>query len=246
MIGAFIGYTLASDLGLNFGLAIIAGGIGAGLVGLGLQQGFLRHLHKQMNEQVVLTAGFIFILTNVAQWIFGPTPRIPYTPPFLAWNFPLFGATYPIFRLTVILVGIVLYILFWWLEDHTRYGAIIRAGMDDKEMTEGMGINLGLVTALVFFFGTAITGAAGVIGMQVVGVDLQLPMTILKFAVVVVVVGGVGSVHGALVGSIIIGLVDTFGKALFPDFAMFTIFLALIIILLIRPEGLLGRKGSLG
>jgi branched-chain amino acid transport system permease protein len=246
MIGAYIGYAVAAEYGLNFGLAILAGGISAGLVGFVLQQGFLRHLHKQINEQVLLTAGFIFILTNVAQWVFGPTPRLPYTPPFLAGNFSVIDTTYPFFRIAIIFVGIILYIVFWLLEDHTRIGAIIRAGMDDKEMTEGLGINLGLVTALVFFFGTAITGVAGVMGMQIMGVDLLLPLTILKFAVVVVVVGGVGSVHGALIGSMIIGLIDTFGKALFPNLAMFTIFLALIVILLFRPAGILGRKGIWG
>jgi len=85
-----------------------------------------------------------------------------------------------------------------------------------------------------------------VIGMQIMGADLQLPLSILKYALVVVVVGGVGSVHGALLGSLLIGVVDTFGKALFPEYAMFTIFLAMIFILLIRPSGLLGRKGVWG
>ena len=246
MIGGYLGYTVAAEYGLNFGLAIVAAAIGAGLVGLVLQQGFLRFLHKQINEQVLVTAGFIFILTNATQWIFGPVPRLPYTPSFLAWNLNIVDITYPIFRIGIIFAGAALYVVFWWLEDHTRIGAIIRAGMDDKEMAEGLGVNLGLVTALVFFFGTAITGIAGVLGMMIMGVDLQLPLTILKFAVVVVVVGGVGSVHGALLGSLIIGLVDTFGKALFPNLAMFTIFLALIIILLLRPAGLLGRKGIWG
>lgn len=246
MIGAYIGWTVAVKCGLNFGLAILAGGIGSGLVGFGLHQGFLRYLHMQINEQVLLTAGFIFILTNLAQWVFGPIPRVPYTPPFISGYFSIMNITYPVYRITIILAGIILYIVFWWLIDKTRVGAIVRAGMDDKEMTMGLGINIGMVSALVFFFGTSITGIAGVIGMQLMGVDLQLPFTILKYALVVVVVGGVGSVHGALLGSLIIGLIDTFGKALFPEFAMFTIFAAMIVILLVRPIGLLGRKGIWG
>lgn len=243
MVGAYLGWTAAVQYHLNYGLAIAIGGIGAGLVGLGLQQGFLRYLHKQEKEQVLLTAGFIFILTNLTQWCFGAVALTPFTPTFLSGSLAIIGIRYPLFRLSIILFGIILYVLFWWLEDHTRIGAIVRAGMDDKEMTMGLGVNLGLVTALVFFFGAAITGVAGVIGIQVMGADLQLPITILKYALVVVVVGGVGSVHGALLGSILIGLVDTFGKALFPQFAMFTIFLVMVIILLLRPTGLLGRKG---
>ena len=246
MIGAYLGWTVAVEYNLNFGLAIAAGGIGAGLVGLGLQQGFLRYLHKQTKEQVLLTAGFIFILTNLTHLFFGPIARTPFTPPFLSGAVSFLGLRYPLFRVCIILFGILLYVIFWLLEDHTRVGAIVRAGMDNKEMTMGLGINLGLVSALVFFFAAGITGISGVIGMQIMGADLQLPMTILKYSLVCVVVGGVGSVHGALLGSILIGLVDTFGKALFPEFAMFTIFLTMIIILLFRPIGLLGRKGVWG
>jgi branched-chain amino acid transport system permease protein len=246
MVGAYLGWTVAVGYKLNFGLAILVGGVGAGLVGLGIQQGFLRHLHKRPHEQVLLTAGFIFILTNLAQWIFGPIPKISYVPPFLAGQFPILNFKYPVFRISLIFAGMIIYIIFWLLEDYSRMGAIVRAGMDDKEMTMGLGINLGLVTAVVFFFGTSITGIAGVMGMMLMGIDLMLPLTILKYALVVVVVGGVGSVHGALLGSMLIAFIDTFGKALFPEFAMFTIFLAMIIVLLFRPIGLLGRKGIWG
>ena len=199
----------------------------------------------QINEQVLLTAGFIFILTNLVQWIFGPIPRDPIYTTLSVWPFPILDLTYPIFRITIIVIGIIIYIVFWWLEDYTRMGAIVRAGMDDKEMTMGLGINLGLVTAVVFFFGTSITGIAGVIGIQLLGADLELSLSILKFALVVVVVGGVGSVHGALLGSMLIAFIDTFGKALFPEFAMFTIFLAMIIILLLDPWPS-GKKRNLG
>ncbi len=246
MIGAYLGWTVAAQYNLNFGLAILAGGIGAGLVGLGLQQGFLRHLHRQAREQVLLTLGFVFILTNLNQMVFGPVARAPFTPPFLSGSVAFLGIRYPLFRICIILFGLILYLIFWLLEDHTRIGAIVRAGMDNKEMTMGLGINLGLVSALVFFFATAITGISGVMGMQILGADLQLPMTILKYSLVCVVVGGVGSVHGALLGSLLIGLVDTFGKALFPEYAMFTIFLTMILVLLFRPMGLLGRKGVWG
>lgn len=246
MIGAYLGYTVAVEYNLNFGLAILVGGMGGGLIGLGLYQGFLRHLHRQVNEQVLLTAGFLFIVNNSVQWIFGAVPRLPYTPPFVSGSFKMLGMTYPFFRISIIVVGIILYFVFWWLVHHTRIGAIVRAGMDNREMTIGLGINLGLVTGLVFFFGTFITGIAGVVGIQLLGADLELSMNVLKYALVVVVVGGVGSIHGALMGSIIIALIDTFGRVLFPEFAMFTIFLAMIIILIIRPVGLLGRKGYWG
>jgi branched-chain amino acid transport system permease protein len=246
MIGAYVGWTVAVQFGLNFFWGIMAGGLCAGLVGVGLQQGFLRYLHMQIFEQILLTAGFIFILTNLVQWIFGPIPKVPYTPPFMVGFIRMWDVTYPLFRFRIIIFGIISYILFWWIQDHTRIGAVVRAGMDDKEMTMGLGINLGLVSALLFFFGMFITGSAGVVGMQLMGIDLALSLSTLKYALVVSVIGGVGSVHGVFLGSMLIGLADTFGKALFPQLAMFTIFLALIIILLFRPVGLLGRKGMWG
>ncbi len=246
MIGAYLGWTLAADYGSHFGLAILAGGIGCGLIGLVLHQGFLRYLHMQINEQILLTAGFMFIFTNLVQWIFGPIARSPFTPPMLVGSLTLLGLTYPLHRITVIIIGVIIYVALWWLLEKTRIGAIVRAGMDDKEMAMGLGINVHLVNIAVFSFGTFITGIAGVIGIQLLGADLELSLFILKFAMVVVVVGGVGSVHGALLGSLLIGFIDAFGKALFPELAMFTIFLAMIVILLIKPRGLLGRKGIWG
>ena len=130
----------------------------------------------------------------------------------------------------------------WWLQNKTRLGAIVRAGMDDKEMTMGLGINLPLISMLVFFLGSFLAGFAGVIGAQVLGASPSLATDILLLALVVVIIGGVGSVEGALLGSMLIGVIDAFGKALFPEIAMFTIYLAMIISLSIRPWGLLGRK----
>lgn len=246
MIGAYVGWTVAAEQGLHFAWAILAGGLSGGLFGLLLHQGFLRYLHMQLYEQVLLTAGFIYILTNLTQWFFGPIPRMPFTPPFLRGSLPLGEMQYPISRFSILLLGLVLYLIFWWLVDRTRIGAIVRAGMDDKEMVTGLGINLEWVTLGVFCFGMFITGIAGVVGIQLLGADLELASSILKFALVVVVIGGVGSVHGALLGSLLIGLIDAFGKALFPELAMFTIFFAMIVILLARPRGLLGRRGIWG
>jgi branched-chain amino acid transport system permease protein len=114
--------------------------------------------------------------------------------------------------------------------------------MDDKEMTTGLGINFERVSMLVFLLAAFIAGAAGVIGAQLLGVYSWLGTDILLWALIVVIVGGLGSVQGALLGGIVIGLIDTFGKALFPQLSMFTIYLAMIVILLAKPSGLLGRR----
>jgi branched-chain amino acid transport system permease protein len=129
----------------------------------------------------------------------------------------------------------------WLFQEKTRTGAVMRAGMDDKQMTIGLGINYGLFSSFIFFLGAFLGGLAGFLGTPIIGIQPGLSFDILLFAVIVIVVGGVGNVQGALLGAILIGIIDGFGKAYFPDFAVFTIYLAMIIILLSRPYGLLGR-----
>ena len=242
MVGAYVGWTVAVQHGLSFGLATLAGGIVAALVGLVIERGFLRHLYKQPNAQVLLTFGFIYILANLSQWIWGPDFRGPFTAPFLSGSFQIVGRSYPTARIGIIFIGLLVAAGLWWLQNKTRVGAIVRAGMDNKEMTGGLGINLARVSMAVFFLGSFIAGAAGVIGAQLLGVRTMMSIDILLLALVVIIVGGVGSVQGALLGSILIGTIDAFGRALFPEFAIFTIYLAMIAILLIRPSGILGRE----
>ena len=242
MVGAYVGWTVAVQHGLGFWLAVLVGGLSAGAVSLVMERGFLRHLPGQLNEQALLTFGFVYILGNLSLWIWGPLSRAPFTAPSLSGSMAVGGASFPIARFVIIAAGLVLAVGLWWLQNKTRTGAILRAGMDDREMTMGLGINLERVALAVFFLGSFIAGSAGVIGAQLLGANLQLDINILLLALVVVVLGGMGSVEGALLGSMIIGLIDTFGKALFPDLAMFSIYLAMIIVLMAKPSGLLGRQ----
>jgi len=242
MIGGYVGWTTAIKYGAPFGIGLLTGGLAAGLVGLVIERGFLRLLYKQPNEQVLLTFGFVYILTNLSLWVWGGWPRMPFTAKVLSGSIEILGKAYPKARLAVILIGFVLAIVLWWLQDKTRVGAMVRAGMDNKEMTMGLGINLERVFALVFFVASCIAGVAGVLGAQLLGVYNALGLEILLLALIVIIVGGVGSVQGALLGGILIGVIDAFGRALFPKFAMFTMYLTMVIILLVRPSGLLGRR----
>jgi len=242
MIGAYVGWTVAIKYGFNFGLAVLAGGLAGGLVGLAIERIFLRHLYKQLNEQVLLTFGFVYIVTNLTLWIWGPIARVPFTAPFLSGSFPIGDVNYSLSRIGIIIVGGLLAIGLWWLQDKTRVGAILRAGMDYKEITMALGINLPRVSIFVFFLATFIAGAAGVIGAPLFGAHTGIALQVLLLAIIVIIVGGVGSIQGALLASMLIGIIDAFGKALFPQFAMFTMYLLMVIILLIRPSGLLGRR----
>jgi branched-chain amino acid transport system permease protein len=242
MVGAYVGWTIAMQQGWNFWLAVLAGAVAGGLLGLIMERGFFRYLHGRLNEQVLLTFGFIYILTNLTQWIWGTIPKAPFTAPFLSTSFPILGFTYPLGRIATIFIGVILAIGLWWLIEKTRAGAVIRSGMDDKEMATGLGINVGLVSTVVFSLGAFIAGAAGVLGANLFGVNLDLGLSVLLYALIVVVIGGMGSIQGALLGSMVIGIVDSFIKGLNPDIGYFSMYLIMIIILLIKPVGLLGKR----
>lgn len=242
MVGGYIGWTIAVQYDLNFGLAVFLGGCAGGFTGLIIERGFLRRLYKQPNEQVLVTFGFVYILSNLCVWIWGPRRRLQFTGESLSGLIYLGNIPFPVTRVFTIITGIVVAVVLWWLQDKTRFGAMVRAGMDDKEMTTGLGINLERVSMLVFFLAAFIAGIAGVIGAQLLGVYSWLSTDILVLALVVVIVGGMGSVQGALSGGIVIGLIDTVFKTLFPQFSMFTIYVAMIIILMVRPSGLWGRR----
>ncbi len=241
MVGAYVGYT-AAQYTHNFLIGIIAGGIVAGLIGLIIETGFLRRLYRRELDQVLLTIGFIYILANAAQWIWGPIPKSDIVPSAFTGSIPVGNVTIPVFRIMIIVFGLAAAVILWLFQEKTRTGAIIRAGMDNKDMAMGLGINLKMVFTGVFALGAFIAGFCGLLGAQLLGINLSVGWDTLILAMIVVIVGGTGSIQGALVGGLIIGLVDSYGKVFFPALASYTIYFVLIIILLFRPAGLMGRK----
>lgn len=243
MIGGYVGLEIAG-LGVNFWLAALAGGLAAVLVGLVIERGFLSRLHKLLNEQVLLTLGFVYILGNISLWIWGAWGKMGTVPSILSGSMSIGNLAFPVYRIAIIFIGLVFAAGLWWFQDKTRIGAIVRAGMDNKAITMALGVNYGLIATLVFVLGIFIAGVAGFLGAPILGINPGTSMEALTFALIVVIVGGMGSMQGTLVGGIVIGLVDAIGKALLPEFAMYTIYLAMIIVLLLRPSGLLARRGG--
>jgi branched-chain amino acid transport system permease protein len=241
MLGAYVGLTVVR-LGVNFWWAALAGGIGAVLVGLLLERGFLSRLYKQVNEQVLLTVGFVYIIGNLVLWVWGPNPMVGAPPTWVSGFIMIGDFTFPYYRLLFILIGLAIAIGLWWLQERTRVGAIVRASMDDKEMTICLGVNFGPVASGVFLLGAFLGGFAGFLGTPMVATNSSMAFQIVILAFILVVVGGVGSIQGALLGGILIGIIDSFGKVFFPDLAMFTVYFGMIVMLLIRPTGLLGRR----
>jgi branched-chain amino acid transport system permease protein len=241
MLGAFVGLTIATFTD-NFLIAAIISLISLGIIGLIIERVFMGRLYKQLDQQALLTLGFVYVFGNVALWVWGPWPIMGTRPAFLTSSINIGDYAFPIYRFGLIVIGLVLFFGLWYLQDKTRLGARVRAGMDNKNMTMSLGVNYGVIATGVFVLGAAMGGLAGFLGAPILGADATMSMPIELLAMIVVVIGGLGSVQGALIGAVIIGLIDTFGNAYFPDFAMFTAYLIFIIVLLVKPTGLLGRK----
>jgi len=237
-------------LGLNvahwtnsFLLGTLAGAALSGGIGVLIERAFLSRLYKQDLQQILVTFGFVYIIGNLLLWIWGPVPKAAFVPSYLSGSVVVGGLSIPAHRFAVIAIGAVICLVLWWLQDRTRIGAIIRAGMDDAEMVSGLGINLAPLNTAVFFFGSFVAGAGAVIGAQLFGsLTFDDGFEMLLVSITVIVIGGVGNVQGTLAGALVIGLIDTFGRVHFPEFAQYTIYLALIVILLAKPSGLFGRK----
>lgn len=241
MLGAYTGLTVATHAH-SYWLGIVAGAAAAGAVGLLLEVGFLRRLYMEQTNQVLLTIGFIYIITNVVQWIWGTYPGAIPVPSLFSSSVIVGSYGIETFRLFVIGFGIFMAVLLWLFQDRTKVGAIVRAGMDNREMVSALGIKLKRVFTGIFVLGAAIAGLCGLIGAPMTGIDLGVSWNALMLSMIVVVIGGTGSVQGALLGGVLVGLVNSFGIVYFNVYADYLVYIALIVVLLIRPQGILGRK----
>jgi len=241
LLGAYVGLSVMRWTHA-FPLAILAGGISVAAIGILMQRWFLARFHQQTLAQVLLTMGFAFIFSDQALLLWGGDPQRVPVPRVLAGPLVAGPIYFPIYRLFVIAVGAFVYAVLWLLLEKTRIGARVRAAVDDAEMARGLGIDVWRVFTGVFALGAFLAAAAGVIGGAFLSVYPGADFDVLPLAFVVVIVGGLGSLRGALVGSLLVGLLDNFGKALFPELSYFTLFAPMALILAIRPTGLFGRR----
>jgi branched-chain amino acid transport system permease protein len=241
LLGGYIGYSVAQYTH-SFILACFAAVAIAVLGIITYKTLFEKKFARETVAQVLITFGMLLIISDVCRWIWGGNPLAIPKPELLSGTLHLGDIVFPVYRLAVIIIGALILIFLWWFQEKTKYGAIVRAGVDDEEMTQGIGINISLVKTLIFSLGALLAGFAGVIGGPFVGLSVGLDIEILLLAMVVVIIGGMGSLKGALVGALLIGLVDSFGKSLLPELSLFTIFAAMVIVLAIKPGGLFGVK----
>ncbi|HEY2690771.1 MAG TPA: branched-chain amino acid ABC transporter permease [Streptosporangiaceae bacterium] len=242
LLGGYIGYSVIAATH-SFFYGLVAGALSMALFGLLLERTLITWLGRSEMSELLATLGLIYVLDDVALAIWGGTPLTINLPGVLGQSstLPLAGIVYPNGRLFILGVSVIIAIGLYYLLRRTRVGAIIRAGVDDREMVGALGINVRLVFALVFTLGTLLAGFAGVLGGTVLNLYTGADSDILLFALAVVIVGGLGSYEGAILGSIVIGLVDNYGTAYFPAIAYSALFIPVILVLLIKPQGLLGK-----
>jgi branched-subunit amino acid ABC-type transport system permease component len=243
LLGGYIGLTAVRQFGA-FWPAVVVAPLLVGLLGLVVERYLLRRMYggERHLEQVLLTFGIALVLTDLIQWNWGAFVESVPPPSFLAGQIPFFGIRFPVYRLSLIVFGLLLALGLWLFLGRTRIGAIVRAGVTHPQMVSGLGINIQRVFAVVFATGTALAALAGVLGAPVTTLYPGLDSEILILTIVVVVVGGLGTLKGAFLGALLIGMADTFGKANFPEFSHFFIFAVMAVVLLIRPAGLFGLE----
>ncbi len=241
LLGGYVGLTAVSRT-KSFPLALLSGALSVALIGLGMERLFLRRLIKQSLPQVLMTMGFALVFQDLGLLVWGGDPHTLAVPALLARSVQAGPVFVSFYRLFIIAVASAVGLVLWVFLEKTRAGASIRATVDDAEMAQGVGINVPLLSAGVFALGAFLAALGGVVGAGFIGVYPGLDFEVLPYAFVVVIVGGLGSLPGVIVGSLLVGLLDNFGKALFPELSYFTLFAPMALILALKPTGLFGKR----
>ena len=239
MLGAYLAYSLSGAFG-SLTLAILGGAVLSVVFGLALEWLLFRHFYQRDHlDQVLLTFGLIYIFEELRSMLWGDDVHGVAVPAVLDWSIPLTDTlSYPVYRLFMSGVCLLLAIGLYLLISKTRLGMKIRAGAFNRDMTEALGINSKRIQAIVFALGVGLASVAGMIAAPVARVYPNMGSQVLIMCFVVVVIGGIGSVRGALIAALLVGFVDTFGKVLLPSMAGMLVYMLMAAVLLWKPEGL--------
>lgn len=240
LFGGYVGLTVAKLTG-NFGLALLAGGVAAMLLGYVCDRTVIRRVGDDHLAQVLITVGIAYIVGDVSLKIWGGDAQKLPLPLFLRGVIELPGGiVYPLFRIFLTAIGIAVGVLLWLIYHRTQIGAAIRAGVDDREMVSATGIHVDRLFVIISALASFLAGVSGVLGGAFLTVFPGAEWEILVFALVVVIVGGLGSLEGAMIGALIVGLLDAYGRWLAPELSYFVLFGPMAVLLLFRPRGLFG------
>src|SRR5437588_5176431 len=243
MLGAYLGVSILKVVP-NLWIAALLGGLAVAAFGGLLERFILRKLAGNILGQVLVTLGFAYIIADLCLVLWGGDPIPIATPAFLQQPLRVAGFAFPAYRVAVVFLAFAVGIALYFFIERTRLGAMIRAGVDDPQMARAVGIPVSRLFTIVFCLGAGLAGFAGVIGGPILSVYPGLDQDMLPLALVVVILGGSGSLIGSFVGSFVVGFLYNFGQAMLPELAYVVLFLPMLVVLVVRPQGLFGRAAS--
>ena len=244
MIGAYMAFALAPYLGQHFITMLIVGMVLAVILGYVLEWAFFSFLYERDHlQQVLMTFGLILVFEELRAILMGNDVHGVQPPQWLSGSFSLLGMmSYPWYRIFASVACLILAAAMYWMVNRTRLGMMVRAGASNRDMVRGLGINIKRLYRIVFALGVALAALAGMIAAPMASVYPNMGSSVLIICFVVVVIGGIGSVSGAFIASLLVGFVDTFGKVFFQELSGMSIYLLMAVVLVWRPEGLMGKR----
>lgn len=244
VVGGYAAAVLMNRLGLPYGLALVAAFVAAALLGAVLEIVFYRRLYRAHPlDQVLLSIGVVFVSIAVLTYFFGPT-MLPFNlPPTLQGQFSFAGVGLGRYRLFLIVCGVATLVLLLQLMNRTRYGAMVRAAVDNQRVAGGTGIHVQRLFFLTFSLGCGLAGLGGALSLGMLGLEPSFPLKYLVYFLIVVCVGGAGTVSGPFIAALLVGVVDVAGKYYLPEAGVFLIYVFMIGMLLLRPNGIVPKKG---
>ena len=243
MLGGYVTVTLMNNMGWPFFAALPMAFLAAAVVSVVLERTLYRRLYRAGElDQVLLTIGLTFISVAVAAYVFGTLQQPIQTPPFLRGSMNVMGVTIGIYRLFLVIMGLAVAFLLVMALEYTRFGARVRASVDNQRMARGIGINVEGIFAVTFALGSGLAGLGGALAIEVVGLDPSFAFLFLVYVLIIVSVGGLGSIGGSFVAAVLIGVSDIASKYYVPQLGAFMIYLVMIVLLMWRPQGLFGKR----
>jgi len=239
--GGYIALSVISA-STSWALSLPVAALAVALIGMAMERIFLRPLGSEPLRQVLLTVGFAFLFQQGALDIWGGNNMDINPPSYLTESIVVGGIYLPLYRVFMIGMAAAIGIVLWLIMEKTRMGAAVRATVDDAQMARGVGIDTNLISMFIFALGAFLAALGGVIGGAFLGIYPGLDFEMLPLAFAVVIIGGMGSLGGAAIGALAVGLADNFGKALFPEVSYFTLYAPMVLILAVKPTGLFGRE----
>jgi len=243
MLGGYLTVTLVNDFHWPFFATLPPAFIAAAAASIALERVFYRRLYRASDlDQVLLTIGIAFVSVAIAAYLFGTAQQPIQTPPLLRGAVDVFGLNLGKYRLFLMGIALIVTILLVVGIEYTRFGAQVRASVDNQRMAGGLGINVERTFAITFALGSGLAGLGGALAIEIVGLDPNFSFTYLVYVLIIVSVGGLGSIAGSFAAAIMIGVSDIAGKYYFPELGAFLIYLVMVIVLMWRPAGLFGRR----